>query len=240
MTHPLQQEWRDGPNAHPDPEVAEVVALITEYQLGLLSDTERAMVRHRLRTDRIFAERAAPMLFMARAMYERRLERERSRAESPESSARVIPITRARPAKRGWIHQHVTMSRIAASLLFMAVMTYSARAAYGAILRSRLPPASVTFTKAPLSVVMAELRRRYHIEVDACDVGYNQDVVTLTLKDTPAEPAADEIARQTMRYVQWWHSPYHLRFRPQPDVTRGWRYNLRLVARSFTSLGCHQ
>lgn len=255
MPNPLHDAWVHGPDADPDPEVAEVIALMTEYQLGLLSDIERAMVDRRLKTDRRFAEIAAPLLWAARAWQMHRYVQEtaaegRDDAVPPIRDER-IPRTRRRenrirkerrvmPSVSRWarVRRQVTVWRIAASVVGVGAMTYSANAAYGAILRSRLAPASVTFTNAPLSVVMRELRRRYHIEVEVCDASVMQDRVTLTLTDAPVEAVADEIAQQTLR-VAYWPSPYALHFRPQPAPERGFWYNLRLVYRALTDAGCH-
>jgi ferric-dicitrate binding protein FerR (iron transport regulator) len=227
MTNPLRDEWLHGPDADPDPTVAEAVALITEYQLGLLSDLERAAVERRLITDQPFAEIVTPILMAAHVM----------RARKP---ARATPREHTlTPPKRHWIRQHVTVWRIAASLLGFVILTSMARTAYGAILRARLAPASVTFTNTPLSVVMAELRRRYHIDVEVCDRSATQDRVTMTLTDAPVDDVVEAIAQQTLRRAHW-TNPYVLRFQPEPDIPRGWMYNLRVVARWYTTLGCHR
>jgi hypothetical protein len=135
--------------------------------------------------------------------------------------------------------------RLAASVLVaVAICTVCAVSAYGAVLRSRIPPVSVTFTDAPLSVVMAELRRRYHIEVKACDTGYNQDRITMTVADVPIDSVTNIIDQQTLRWAHWkvpyTGGPYTLLLQPQPDLERGWWYNLHLFARSLTYLGCHR
>ncbi|HXC25135.1 MAG TPA: hypothetical protein VNU46_04405 [Gemmatimonadaceae bacterium] len=236
MSNPLRDEWLHGPDADPDPVVAEAIALITEYQLGMLSDIERAIVERRLDTDPHFAEIATPILFAARVM----------RQSRPDSQPVRKPVPKALPQKRGWVRQYPTVWRIAAALLGAAVITQGATVAYASILRSRIPPLSVTFTNAPLPVVMAELRRRYHIDVQMCDVSRTQDRVTITLKDAPVQEVADSIGMQTKRGAHWyvpfghWNDPYMLLFQPWPDLSQGWEHVLIQLARSYTTYGCHR
>jgi hypothetical protein len=252
----LRYEWRHGPDADPDPVVAQAIALITECQLGTLSDAEQHEMQHRLTTDLEFASTAAPLLVAIQALRDN-AEMERRSVGEPARVAKVIAQIEAerethrelhpsRPRHRthGWLRVRHPMWQLAASLLIAFTIALCAVNAYGAVLRSRIHPVSVTFTNAPLSVVMAELRRRYHIGVEVCDVGFNQDRVTMTVTDAPIESVANIIGQQTLRWAHWKASytggPYTLLLQPQPDMDRGWWYNLRLVARSFTYLGCHR
>lgn len=238
MPNPYRDEWIHGPDADPDPEVAEAIALVTEYQLGMMSESESAAFEHRLETDARFAEIVEPVLFTARAM----------RKERPaEASGKVVPLHPKRPWLRRSIESYATPWRIAAALFAVLVLDQGASVAYGAIVRSRIHPASVTFVKAPLPVVMAELRRRYHVDVQMCDEGVTDDRVTLTIQDAPIGDVADSIQVQTKRLAHWytpfwhWTRPQILLFQPLPNFSKGfWYVFAHQLLRSYTTDGCHR
>ena len=155
-------------------------------------------------------------------------------SERRRKSARKAGILR-----RTWRRVDTTKTYVLVGSLSAVIWAYDL---YAAEVRLRTPPASVTFQNAPLSVVMAEISRRYHVDVTACDVGFNRDRVTLTLKDVPLDTVLWQVSDQTVRWAHW-VGPHTVRLTPQPDIPRGLWYNLKLYLRGFVTgylgRGCH-
>lgn len=57
----------------------------------------------------------------------------------------------------------------------------------------------------------------------------------------PLDTVLKAIRRQTLRWSHWgWGSTRTIRLQPEPDLPRGWIYNLTLTFRWITGLGCHR
>jgi hypothetical protein len=221
---------------------------ITQYQLGLLSPSQRLAVEYDLENDRLFRDAVQPVLIAQHAHRDHVLQRRM--AYRPRSEARLAHIKaaiaadvaqqqrRATPhlGRRLWTWIKHTVG--IATLYGLGTWGFQL---YAAELRAQnIPPASVAFVNAPLSAVMADLRHRYNIDIEACDVGYNQDRVTLTLNNAPVDSVLKQVAAQTLRWAHW-HGERTVRLTPYPNLDRGVWYNVQLFLRGYSvTLGCHR
>jgi hypothetical protein len=105
----------------------------------------------------------------------------------------------------------------------------------------RAHPATVTYVNAPLSDVIAELRRRSGLDIRLCNVAPDRDRVTLTLSDTPIDTILHHIGRQSKLLVHWWWFPHTVLLQPRIEIDpdHGVAYNLKSYLLSFTTIGCH-
>jgi hypothetical protein len=135
-------------------------------------------------------------------------------------------------AARTWI------IRAASVLIVYTGGMWAIQLHYAELRAQEIVPVTITFTNAPLSTVIADLRRRYDIDIQACDPGYRRDSVSITLNHAPIETVVNQIAQQTLRWAHW-HGIRTVRLTPLPDIDRGWRYNTLLFLRGFSSsAGC--
>jgi hypothetical protein len=134
----------------------------------------------------------------------------------------------------------IWLMRAASVLIVYTGGMWAIQLHYAELRAQEVVPVTATFTNTPLSVVMADLRRRYDIDIQACDPGYRQDNVTITLNHAPIDSVVHQIAQQTLRWAHW-HGVRTVRLTPQPDPDRGWGYNVLLFLRGFSSsAGCRR
>lgn len=155
-------------------------------------------------------------------------------AGTTSSPARVRRPPRHAPLRR-WMTtpwgRSIWGTALAGAVGFLAV-------AYNAGAAARTLPTTVTFTNAPLSVVVSELRRRYDVDIRACHVTPGRDRVTITVRDTPLDDLLHQIGRQTELWVHWRFVNVGVRLQPRIEGARGFWYNARMFVLSYTDVGC--
>ena len=157
-------------------------------------------------------------------------------------------LTVARPNRTSWrsrrmaipVTRHALL-RAAAILIGLCITRYAVTVydAYADSIHAR--PATITYVNAPISTVVAELRRRTALDIRACNVVPGKDRVTLTLRDIAIDSVLRDIGKQDEMIVHWrWLMPKTVLLQPRPNLAEGATLGdvFRLWALSYTTIGC--